>query len=106
MENAEVLAIGADGEVERRTAFCGVVEDEYDAAVAQTDSVEAGIRVGQIERVDGRPVEPFVFRIGDTDFGDLRSRSGVKAQSAVLKADHGGLDDAVGAVGGRCLGVR
>jgi hypothetical protein len=47
-EDIEVIAIGADGEVERRAACGGVVEDEDDASVAEADGINAGVGVGQI----------------------------------------------------------
>src|SRR5690348_6970238 len=45
-EDTKVLAIGADGEVKRRPAYCGVVEDHHDSAVFEPYCIYAGVVVG------------------------------------------------------------
>ncbi len=100
-----MFAIGADGEVQRRAALGGVVKDENDAAVGESNGVEAGIGVGEIEGVNGGPVKAGVGGIGDADFGDLFGGTGVHAKRAVFEANDGRLDDAISAGGcgiGRC----
>ena len=97
LEDAEVFAIGADGEVQRRAALGGVVEDENDAAIAESYGIEAGVGVGEIEGVNGAPVQAGVGGIGDADFGDLFGGTGVETKGAVFEANDGRLDDAIGA---------
>ena len=60
VEHFEVLSIGADGEVERRTVFGAVVVDENDASIAKTDSIDAGVGIENINRMGLRPCESVI----------------------------------------------
>src|SRR5580658_10150548 len=55
LEDAEVLGICADGEIQWSSLLAGVVKREYDASIAQAHSVNSGIWIGQIDEVRHRP---------------------------------------------------
>ena len=60
VEDSEVVAVGADGEIERCAALGGVVVDEDDASIAEADGIDAGVGVGQVGGMGLRPGEAVV----------------------------------------------
>ena len=95
-EHLEVLAVGADGEVERGSVFSVVVVDENDVAVAETDGVDAGVWIGKVEWVGLSPGDAVVEGVGGADTTDVRGGAGVETEMIFVKGDDGGLDDSGG----------
>ena len=92
-EDFEVLAVGADGEIEWGSACGGVVVDEDDAAVAEAYGVDAGVGVGEVGGVGLGPGEAVVEGVGDADAADVGGGAGVEAEMFFAERDDGGLDD-------------
>lgn len=93
VEDFEVFAIGADGEIERSSALGGVVVDEDDAAVSESYGVDAGVGVGEVGGMGLRPGEAVIERVRHADATYIGCGAGVEAQMFVAKRDNGGLDD-------------
>ena len=103
LEQGKVFAVFAYGEVEGGASGGGVVVDEDDAAVAEAYGVDAGVGVGEIERVGLAPGDAVVEGVGGADMGDVAGGAGVEAQVVFAEVDDGGLDDSGDVLGAGLL---